>query len=53
MAQKTWIRKRLFVDRRVQGALAVRIGIYWLMCLVTIAGAVGLADRHFPHHADL
>ena len=36
MAAKTWFRKRFFVDYRVQGALIVRVVLYWLMCLLTI-----------------
>jgi len=36
MANKPRFRKRFFVDYRVQGALIVRIVLYWLMCLVTI-----------------
>ena len=36
MAVKPWLRKRFFVDYRVQGALIVRIVLYWLMCLLTI-----------------
>lgn len=36
MAAKHGLRKRLFVDYRVQGALIVRVGLYWLMCLLTI-----------------
>lgn len=30
------IRKQLFVDRRVQGALMVRTASYWLYCLLTL-----------------
>jgi hypothetical protein len=29
-------RKQLFVDPKVQGALVLRVLLYWLMCLVTI-----------------
>jgi len=36
MARKFWRRKRLIADLQVQGALAVRAVLYWLLCLVTI-----------------
>ncbi len=36
MAVKYELRKRLFIDYRVQGALAVRVVLYWLMCLLAI-----------------
>ncbi|MEI8376050.1 MAG: hypothetical protein WCJ35_24790 [Planctomycetota bacterium] len=36
MAAKYKLRKRFFVDYRVQGALAVRVVLYWLMCLLMI-----------------
>jgi len=36
MAAKHSLRKRFFVDYRVQGALIVRVVLYWLVCLLTI-----------------
>jgi len=33
---KKCMRKRLFVDPKVQGALAVRVVLYWVVCLITI-----------------
>lgn len=30
------MRKKLFVDPKVQGALVVRVGLYWLVCLITL-----------------
>ena len=36
MAAKNGLRKRFFVDYRVQGALIVRVVLYWLMCLLTM-----------------
>jgi len=36
MAAKHGLRKRFFVDYRVQGALIVRIVLYWLTCLVAM-----------------
>jgi hypothetical protein len=37
MATKTYVRKRIFVDPRLQGALVVRIVAYWLLCLAAMA----------------
>jgi hypothetical protein len=34
--QKLAIRKRLFVDPKVQGALVARVVLYWFCCLLTI-----------------
>jgi signal transduction histidine kinase len=36
MGNKRWSRKRLLVDFQVQGALAVRVVLYWLLCLFAI-----------------
>jgi hypothetical protein len=36
VAGKKNVRKRLFVDVKLQGALLVRLLLYWLMCLFTI-----------------
>ena len=36
MAAKYELRKRLFVDYRVQGALSVRAALYWLTCLLAM-----------------
>ncbi len=36
MAAKRALRKRFLVDYRVQGALIVRVVLYWLTCLLTI-----------------
>ena len=36
MAGKRHLRKRLFVDPKVQGALVIRVICYWLICLMTI-----------------
>lgn len=35
-AQIQQMRKKLFVDPKVQGALVVRVGFYWVVCLITI-----------------
>ena len=34
---KKALRKHLFVDRKVQGALIARVVMYWIVCLITIA----------------
>jgi hypothetical protein len=34
---KKTLRKQLFVDPKVQGALIARVVMYWVVCLVTIA----------------
>jgi hypothetical protein len=34
---KKALRKHLFVDRKVQGALIARVVMYWVVCLITIA----------------
>ena len=36
MAARDWLRKRTLIDYRVQGALIVRVVLYWLMCLLTM-----------------
>ena len=36
MATKKNMRKQMFVDPRVQGALVLRVVFYWFMCLLTV-----------------
>jgi len=36
MESKKHLRKRLFIDPRVQGALVMRVIMYWAFCLLTI-----------------
>ncbi len=36
MARKLRDRKQLFVDPKVQGALVLRVLLYWVVCLITI-----------------
>jgi hypothetical protein len=36
MTNKKALRKSLFVDPKVQGALALRVVLYWAVCLITI-----------------
>jgi hypothetical protein len=36
MAAKTFPRKRLFVDPKVQGTLILRVVLYWIVLLVTL-----------------
>ena len=37
MSHKRYLRKRLFVDPKVQGALVMRVVVYWVVCLITMA----------------
>jgi len=37
MSSKRYMRKHLFVDPKVQGALVGRAVLYWVVCLITIA----------------
>lgn len=30
-------RRRIFVDRKVQGALSIRVAVYWFCCLLSVA----------------
>lgn len=36
MTCKKHMRKRLFIDPKVQGALVLRVVLYWAVCLITI-----------------
>ena len=36
MSEKKYLRKCLFVDPKVQGALIARVVLYWLVCLIGI-----------------
>ena len=36
MSQKKAVRRQLFVDAKIQGALVVRAILYWVVCLITI-----------------
>jgi hypothetical protein len=36
MSHKKALRKRFFVDPKVQGSLVLRVTLYWLVCLLTI-----------------
>ena len=57
MAAKHRLRKRFFVDYRVQGALIVRIVLYWLICLLTmmflLLGWDMIKDPNRPLNAHL
>jgi hypothetical protein len=56
---KKALRKHLFVDRKVQGALIARVVMYWVACLITIflmllcwdivAGPTRMFYMHFDH----
>ncbi len=37
MSDKKKMRKRLFVDLKVQGALVLRVVSYWIVCVTTLA----------------
>ena len=57
MSDKKRLRKHLFVDPRVQGALIARIVLYWIVCLISmtlmllcwriITGPTRLFYQHF------
>ena len=36
MSYKKAVRRQLFVDSKIQGALALRVVLYWVVCLITI-----------------
>jgi hypothetical protein len=36
MQKRNYLRKRLYVDPKVQGGLVLRVAFYWFVCLVTI-----------------
>lgn len=36
MSPKKAVRRQLFVDPKIQGVLAVRVVLYWVVCLITI-----------------
>ncbi len=36
MSQKKAVRRQLFVDPKIQGALVARAVMYWVVCLITI-----------------
>jgi hypothetical protein len=53
-------RKQLFVDPKVQGALILRVVLYWVVCVVTITLmllcwriATGAARPFFTHFDDM
>src|SRR5512133_3372542 len=57
---KKVLRKRLFVDYKVQGALIVRVLIYWLACLFTLTLMIlcwrtitGPARMFYTHFDDM
>ena len=57
MSHVNRMRKRLFVDPKVQGALVVRVLLYWIVCLITITlmllcWSVLRTPRMFYTHLD-
>ena len=60
MSEMKSLRKRLFVDPKVQGALVVRVILYWVVCLITITLMLicwrivtGPARPFYTHFDDL
>jgi hypothetical protein len=60
MAQKKSLRKYLFVDPKVQGALLMRVVGYWLLCIASIALMIlcwriitGPARMFYTHFDDM
>ena len=60
MSDKKFMRKRLFVDPKVQGALVVRVVFYWMMCLLVITLMLlcwrivtGPARMFYTHFSDM
>jgi len=58
--RKKHARKRLYVDPKVQGALAVRVVLYWGVCVIAIALMLlcwrivtGPARMYYTHFGDL
>ena len=60
MSEMKSLRKRLFVDPKVQGALVGRVILYWVVCLITITLMLicwrivtGPARPFYTHFDDL
>lgn len=60
MAKKKYLRRRLFVDPKLQGSLVVRAVFYWLMCLLTVTLMLlcwrimtGPARMFYAHFEDM
>ena len=60
MENKKQLRKQLFVDPKVQGALVLRTVFYWVVCLVTITLMLlcwrivtGPARMFYTHFSDM
>ena len=57
---KKAMRKHLFVDPKVQGALVTRVALYWMVCLITITLMLlcwrivtGPARMFYTHFSDM
>ena len=57
---KKAMRKQLFVDPRVQGALVGRVVLYWMVCLITLTLMIlcwrivtGPARMFYTHFSDM
>jgi hypothetical protein len=60
MAKKIKLRKYLFVDPKVQGALLIRVVVYWIVCLASITMMIlcwriitGPARMFYTHFDDM
>jgi hypothetical protein len=60
VSDKKRLRKHLFVDPKVQGALIVRVTLYWVVCLISLMltllcwqMVVGPAQPFHAHLSDL
>ena len=60
MSQKKQIRKHIFVDAKVQGALVLRVAMYWVFCLLSLSLMLlcwriftGPARLFYTHFADM
>ncbi len=60
MSDMKYLRKQLFVDPKVQGALVLRVILYWAFCLITITIMLlcwriltGPARLFYTHFNDL
>ena len=60
MSGKSKLRKQLFVDPKIQGALVLRVIMYWVFCLMTITLMIlcwrivtGPARLFYTHFGDM
>ena len=60
MSDKKHLRKHVFVDPKVQGALVARVVLYWVVCLITVTLMLlcwrivtGPARMFYTHFSDM